>query len=384
MIRKAMKRKAFCGMMAALLAAGTSVPVSAETTQQQVATVQATISNLESLKSDSEAYLTELSSQLSTLTDEIENLQKQSSVTEENIQVVQVELDAANKKSAQQSEDMKERIKYMYENTENINLWTSLFSEDSFLDFLNKAEFIVSVDNYDREKLEEYQQTQKEIEEKKAALQEEQDNITALQAESQQKIQEVQQLYDSTSAQVAEYAASIVDQQSVQAQLLAAVQQKQTTLNTVVTQSAAQQVTGDITSTVTTEISTLAGSVSNTINDNSSTSSYEAAQSASTYSGSVLTKQSGVNYGPSGKETYYNLSMTGVIQIMRDAGYTTEEYWVRDDGVKMFGDYIMVAADQNVHPLGSVYETSLGMAIVCDTGDFIYDDPNQTDIAVAW
>lgn len=103
----------------------------------------------------------------------------------------------------------------------------------------------------------------------------------------------------------------------------------------------------------------------------------------SAWTGSVLTASAGVNMGPSGKETYYNLDMTGVISIMRGIG-NNDAYWVREDGVKMLGDYVMVAANLQVHPRGSLVATSLGTGIVCDTGGFASGNPNQLDIAVAW
>ena len=108
----------------------------------------------------------------------------------------------------------------------------------------------------------------------------------------------------------------------------------------------------------------------------------EASQSF-TWNGSRLTAGSGVNYGPSGKETYYNLDMTGVIYMMRCLG-NTDEYWVRSDGCKMLGNYIMIAANLSIHPRGSLVQTSLGTGIVCDTGSFAEEDPNQIDIAVTW
>ena len=101
------------------------------------------------------------------------------------------------------------------------------------------------------------------------------------------------------------------------------------------------------------------------------------------WKGPVLSKGRGVNYGPSGKETYYNLNMSTVVSIMRSMGYTGE-YWVREDGCKMLGDYIMVAANLNIRPRGSIVETSLGEGIVCDTGGFASRNPYQIDIAVTW
>lgn len=101
------------------------------------------------------------------------------------------------------------------------------------------------------------------------------------------------------------------------------------------------------------------------------------------WKGPVLNKTIGTITGPSGKETYYNLNMDGVVAIMRRMG-NDDEYWVRDDGCKMLGDYIMVAADLDIHPRGSLVDTSLGKAIVCDTGTFTEPNPNQIDIAVTW
>ena len=99
--------------------------------------------------------------------------------------------------------------------------------------------------------------------------------------------------------------------------------------------------------------------------------------------GPRLTRGRGTIQGPSGKETYYNLNMAGVVSIMRGMGYDYE-YWVRYDGVKMFGNYVMIAANLNLRPRGSLVQTSVGMGMVCDTGTFAYRNPTQIDIATAW
>ena len=99
-----------------------------------------------------------------------------------------------------------------------------------------------------------------------------------------------------------------------------------------------------------------------------------------------LTRSGGVFYGPSGKETYYNLNMSRCISIMRNLGYSEEEYpyWIREDGAKMLGDYVMVAADLSIRPKGTILETSLGTAIVVDTGSFAKYDSMMLDVCVSW
>ena len=101
------------------------------------------------------------------------------------------------------------------------------------------------------------------------------------------------------------------------------------------------------------------------------------------WAGPALNRYDGINYGPSGKESYYNLNMSQVVANMHAMGFAGE-YWVRSDGVKMFGNYIMCAANLSVHPRGSLVECSLGTCIVCDTGDFSYANPTMLDIAVNW
>lgn len=77
--------------------------------------------------------------------------------------------------------------------------------------------------------------------------------------------------------------------------------------------------------------------------------------------------------------------MHRVIQRAIDRGLVGT-YWVRqEDGAKMFGEYVIVAANQTLHPYGSLVNTSLGVqGIVLDTGTFALYNPTQIDIATDW
>lgn len=102
------------------------------------------------------------------------------------------------------------------------------------------------------------------------------------------------------------------------------------------------------------------------------------------WQGQKLTKGLGTVHGPSGKETYYNLPMGGVIKLMNTLGYNYL-YWVREDGVKMYGNYIMVAADTNRYPKGTIVETSLGTGCVVDHCESAEKySGTWFDIAVTW
>ena len=100
-------------------------------------------------------------------------------------------------------------------------------------------------------------------------------------------------------------------------------------------------------------------------------------------SNAILTEQLGRVQGPQEIETYYNLPMDRVVQTMRNKGYAEIDYpyYVREDGVKMLGDFVIVAADLNTYPRGTIVQTSLGQGMVCDTGE---DLSGVIDIAVEW
>ena len=100
-----------------------------------------------------------------------------------------------------------------------------------------------------------------------------------------------------------------------------------------------------------------------------------------------LTKSKWVFEWPSGRETYYNLKMNKVVKYMADLGYTESKwykYHIRADGVKMLGDYVMVAANLKIRPKWTILQTSLGMWIVCDSGSFTKKYPKGLDIATNW
>lgn len=96
----------------------------------------------------------------------------------------------------------------------------------------------------------------------------------------------------------------------------------------------------------------------------------------------MLTPKGGVFTNEAGyKETWYNLKMDKVVSRTDQALGMTDLYWVREDGVKMYGPWVIVAA----HPSVTRYtrlQTSLGEGIVLDT--HTTGDKTLIDIATAW
>ena len=94
----------------------------------------------------------------------------------------------------------------------------------------------------------------------------------------------------------------------------------------------------------------------------------------------VLTTKLGIVEFQGHTETWYDLPMQKVVQDAQQAGIPCE-YWVRDDGVKMFGNWVIVAS----HPSVTKYtfiETSLGTGIILDRHEM--DNKDLYDIATNW
>lgn len=98
-----------------------------------------------------------------------------------------------------------------------------------------------------------------------------------------------------------------------------------------------------------------------------------------------LTRSGGVYWNEWGfKETWYNLDMSYCAEMFYDMGHSREEYpyaeW--EDGTKRLGNYIMIAADLDYYPKGTILCTSLGSGIVVDCGTAIKGP--RIDVAVTW
>lgn len=173
------------------------------------------------LQAEMEAYDEELMALLTDLVLLGEDIDKK----EAEIHQAEDDLEAAEKREAEQYASMKLRIQYMYENS-NTSLWSTLIASENFTDALNRAEYIADVYEYDREQLTEYQETVQEVTDLKAKLDEEmvalgelqvnmeeqQGHLENLLAESAAKMENMQEQIADASALAKRYAKTIKQQ----------------------------------------------------------------------------------------------------------------------------------------------------------------------------
>ena len=211
-----MKKKAISLLLAGILTFSMGTPVFAteseiadmqaqkQEAESNLAQTQSDISSMESKKQELESYLADLNTQYEELTNTISELSIQAGEKENQLKQIRAELKKAKKAEKKQYEDMKLRIQYMYENGGTSALETLLSSKD-LAEFLNNAESVSKISQYDRNMLDKYVNLQNNIQEQETAAEEEKQSIDALLVERSSKKQEVQELTASTSDNIASY-----------------------------------------------------------------------------------------------------------------------------------------------------------------------------------
>jgi len=137
---------------------------------------------LEAEKEKAEKEQKELGNKLDALIAEMEELEAKIKAKEEELSEKEDELVKARNEENDQYESMKKRIKYMYENG-NVQFIEILFESENIGDFLNKAEYISTISEYDREMLKVFKAITEEIKEQEEVLKEEYADMGIMQNE---------------------------------------------------------------------------------------------------------------------------------------------------------------------------------------------------------
>ncbi len=171
--------------------------------QQQKEEAQEEVDDISDKKGDIEANLNGLNGELQNIASSMNKLEGEIETKETEIARAQDELAAAELRSKEQYEDMKVRIRFIYENS-TASAWQTLLEASSMKDFLNRTEYISQINTYDRQKLDEFQRVQQEIAEQKAGLEADMETLVAMQDEMKQNQKRVNSLISTAQANLAQ------------------------------------------------------------------------------------------------------------------------------------------------------------------------------------
>lgn len=163
---------------------------------------------LESTTSGLKGELNDLNSQLSSLSKELDNTSSQIEDLSAKVEKSKLDLASAQLDEEAQYDSMKDRIKFMYEGG-GASLVQILLTSESMGDFLNKAEYVATISQYDRKMLEELQQVRSNVEQKQNDLEQQQSKLSGLQETLTSKRDELNSKISSTSGELADYQAQL-------------------------------------------------------------------------------------------------------------------------------------------------------------------------------
>ena len=154
-----------------------------------------TVDSLEKQTNGLQNQLDSLNQDLTSLSAEITDLASKIEDTDASVQKAELDLAAAKLDEQLQYDAMKKRIKYMYE-TGNTSLLQIIFSSESMGDFLNKAEFVKNITEYDRNMLDELQKVHELVAKKDSDLKAEQASLAEMKTNLDQQEQELNDKID--------------------------------------------------------------------------------------------------------------------------------------------------------------------------------------------
>ena len=175
---------------------------------------------LEQQKSTAEAEKNSLNTQLNTILGEMEDAQTKLADKQTEIEEAEEALVQAKVEENTQYQSMKKRIKYMYENG-NSQVIELLMESENIGEFLNKAEYISQISEYDRDMLDEFQAVVKEVEAEEAALQTEYEELEVLRDDLLVKQSNLESLLSEKNLQISDLEKQIGDNAALLQDLIA-------------------------------------------------------------------------------------------------------------------------------------------------------------------
>jgi len=171
------------------------------------------LKNLNKDRVSLQSYLENLSSELEEVNAklmEIENIRREK---EAAIETAQAQIEEAKILQEQRYDEMQHRIKFMYESGSQSYLELFL-TADSFADFLNKADYIEMINQYDREMLDQYTRVQVEISKKEKELQQDKETLLVLEEEANKSSSVMHDSIQEAGKNMKKYMAEIAEKEA--------------------------------------------------------------------------------------------------------------------------------------------------------------------------
>ena len=197
---------------------------------------------LNNAKSEMENYLKELANQSKSLNEQVAELDQQITDKENQVSSMEGRIEEAQADLDKQYEDMKTRIQYMYENDQTaIQSIITAALTGGLTGLLNQVEYTVSVNQYDRNMLENYKASKADLDDQYAKLQDEQDALELLKTETEKKKQQVADQQAATGSKLSEYEKLLAQKEGEITDMAEFIKEKTDLLNQLIAKAAQEE-----------------------------------------------------------------------------------------------------------------------------------------------
>lgn len=209
---------------------------------QQMNNMYARMDELYSQKQQLTTEINSLDTDLVNVMVSIQTLNNDIETKKTDIKKIKSDLKKAKKQKEKQYEAMKKRIQYLYENGGTGAAWFQMMmNADDLSDMLNKAEYTQQMYEYDRENLEKYSNTVREVKKLKEQYQQEKADLEGMKQEQEAEQANLQAAIDSKRASSADCDNEIAYAQQMANDYAAIIAQQQAEIEQIVAEKIAAE-----------------------------------------------------------------------------------------------------------------------------------------------
>lgn len=214
-------------------------------TAEQLDAAYAQIDNMYARKQQLAAEINSLDADLVNVMVSIQTLENDISAKESDINVTKENIKKAEKGQKKQYAAMKKRIQYLYENGGDAAWFQMMLASDDLSDMLNKAENVQGMYDYDRESLEKYANTVKEIKNLKEKYQQEKAELEGMKQEQEAEQANLQAAIDERRASSADCDNEIAYAQQMANEYAALIEQQQAEIEQIQAEKEAARIAAE-------------------------------------------------------------------------------------------------------------------------------------------
>lgn len=214
-------------------------------TAEQLDAAYAQIDNMYARKQQLAAEINSLDADLVNVMVSIQTLENDIAVKESDINVTKENIKKAEKGQKKQYAAMKKRIQYLYENGGDAAWFQMMLASDDLSDMLNQAENVQGMYDYDRESLEKYANTVKEIKNLKEKYQQEKAELEGMKQEQEAEQANLQAAIDERRTSSADCDNEIAYAQQMANEYAALIEQQQAEIEQIQAEKEAARIAAE-------------------------------------------------------------------------------------------------------------------------------------------